>query len=193
VIRLATARDAPACLAIYGPIVAETVISFEAAVPSVDEMTHRIEEKLTRFPWLVAEGKDGVLGYAYGGVHRPRHAYQWSVEVSAYVAAEARGQGVGRRLYTSLLALLRLQGFVQAFAGIALPNPASVGLHEAMGFKHLGTYRDIGFKQDRWIDVGWWQLPLRELPSQPTPPLSLAQAAELPGWASALSSGALIR
>jgi L-amino acid N-acyltransferase YncA len=188
VIRLATAADASSCLAIYAPIVEQTAISFETEVPSVDEMERRITEKLVRFPWLVCAGSEGILGYAYGGPHRPRSAYQWSVEVSAYVAAAARGRGVGRRLYTSLLALLRLQGFANAFAGIALPNAASVGLHEAMGFQAIGVYRNIGYKLGRWQDVGWWQRQLRELPAEPAPPLPLAEARELPGWSAALPS-----
>jgi len=170
-IRLATVRDAPACLRIYAPVVEQTAISFEIEVPTVEEMERRIADTLLQFPWLVLEEPDGVQGYAYGGVHRKRPAYQWSVEVSVYVAEEAQGRGVGRRLYTALFDRLRRQGYVTAFAGIALPNQASVGLHEAMGFVPIGVFRDIGFKLGRWVDVGWWQLPLQEPPSEPAAPL----------------------
>ena len=194
-IRLATVddeNDANACLAIYAPVVAGTAISFEIEVPAVEEMRRRMSEKLPRYPWLVLAEPGGVLGYAHAGAFRPRPAYQWSVEVSVYVAAGARRTGAGRRLYTALLALLRLQGFVSAFAGVALPNDASVGLHEAMGFQPVGVYRNAGFKFGRWIDVGWWQLQLRELSDdpadEPAPPLDLAAAMQHPGWAAALAS-----
>jgi len=173
-IRLATALDAPACLRIYAPVVEQTTTSFEFEVPAVEEMERRIADTLIQFPWLVLEEAGGVQGYAYGGLHRKRSGYQWSVEVSVYVAAEARGRGAGRRLYTALFDLLRRQGYVTAFAGIALPNEASVGLHEALGFRPIGIFRDIGFKLGRWVDVGWWQLPLREPPSQPAAPLPFA-------------------
>jgi len=176
-IRLATVRDAPACLRIYAPVVEQTVISFEIEVPAVEEMERRIADTLVQFPWLVLEEAGEVQGYAYGGIHRKRPAYQWSVEVSVYVAAEARGRGVGRRLYTALFDLLRRQGYATAFAGIALPNEGSVGLHEAMGFVPIGVFRNIGFKFGRWVDVGWWQLQLQELPSQPAAPLPISRLA----------------
>jgi L-amino acid N-acyltransferase YncA len=170
-IRLATKSDAPACLRIYAPVVEQTTTSFEFEAPSVEEMERRIADTLVQYPWLVLEEADEVQGYAYGSLHRKRSGYQWSVEVSVYVAAEARGRGVGRRLYTALFDLLRRQGYVTAFAGIALPNEASVGLHEALGFVPIGVFRHIGFKLGRWVDVGWWQLPLQELPSRPEAPL----------------------
>jgi len=112
-----------------------------------------------------------VIGYAYGGVHLPRAAYRWSCNVSAYVAPGQARRGLGRALYGELLDLLTRQGFHSAFAGVALPNDASVGLHEAMGFRHLGTYREVGFKHGRWHDVGWWRLALAEGPpgGEPVP------------------------
>jgi phosphinothricin acetyltransferase len=169
-IRLATERDALACLRIYAPVVAETAISFETEAPSVEEMERRIADTLVQLPWLVLEEPEGVQGYAYAAPYRKRAAYQWSVEVSVYVAEEARGKGVGRRLYAALFDLLRRQGYVNAYAGIALPNDASVGLHEAMGFRPVGVYRNVGFKLGRWLDVGWWQLELREPPGEPVAP-----------------------
>jgi phosphinothricin acetyltransferase len=98
-----------------------------------------------------------VAGFAYGGPHRTRAAYRWSVDVTVYVAEQARGHGVGRALYGALLPALAERGFHAAFAGIALPNPGSVALHEAVGFTPLGVYREVGFKLGRWHDVGWWQ------------------------------------
>jgi phosphinothricin acetyltransferase len=170
-IRNADLDDAAAIAAIYGPIVAHTTISFELDVPSVDEMQSRIAKTLPALPWLVAEDDaGGVCGYVYAGKHRERAAYQWAVDTSAYVREGMRGQGVGRRLYEALLGRLAELGYYQAFAGIALPNAGSVGLHEAVGFKPLGVYRNVGFKRGAWHDVGWWQRELRPLDVSPSEP-----------------------
>jgi phosphinothricin acetyltransferase len=169
-IRVARPDDAAAIAAIYAPIVANTSISFEIEPPTVDEMRGRIAATLERLPWLVSEDDSGAVnGYAHAGKHRERPAYQWSVDVTAYVREDARGMGVGKRLYGALLAELVQLGYFQAFAGIALPNEASVALHEAVGFQPLGVYRSVGFKFGAWRDVGWWQRPLRE-PADPSPP-----------------------
>ncbi|MEQ8653859.1 MAG: N-acetyltransferase family protein [Kiloniellales bacterium] len=156
-IRAAKREDAGAIRAIYAPLVENTVISFEETPPSETEMAGRIGQILTGYPYLVAEQEGRVLGYAYAGPHRARPAYRWSVDVSVYVAETARGQGLGKQLYRELLEELAQRQFHAAFAGIALPNPASVALHEAVGFRPLGIYRDVGFKFGRWHDVGWWQ------------------------------------
>jgi phosphinothricin acetyltransferase len=171
VIRLATRSDAEAIRAIYAPVVERTATSFEEAPPSVEEIGRRIGATLDRFPWLVFEEAGAVRAYAYAGEHRQRAAYRWSVDVSIYVAEEAKRRGLGRALYAALFDILRTQGFRCAFAGITLPNPASVGLHEAMGFTPVGVYRSVGFKLDRWHDVGWWQLPLGPFPSDPGEPV----------------------
>jgi phosphinothricin acetyltransferase len=112
--------------------------------------------------WLVAERNGGVVGYAYGGPHRERAAYNWTVEVSAYVDRDAQRSGVGRRLYTELFDRLKQGGYRLLVAGITLPNEASVGIHEALGFERVGVYKNIGFKNGQWYDVGWWQLDLGE-------------------------------
>ena len=156
-IRSATAADASAILAIYAPVVRDTIISFETEVPSVAEIAQRIDTTLAMHPYLVAEMDGAVAGYAYAGEHRARSAYRWSVDVTVYVAAPARRLGIARALYGRLLPMLAERQFHAAFAGIALPNPASVGLHEAMGFSPVGIYREVGFKFGRWHDVGWWQ------------------------------------
>jgi len=109
-----------------------------------------------------------VLGFAYAGPHGARAAYRWSANVSAYVAGEAHRRGIGRALYAELFGLLRRQGFHALFAGITLPNDKSVGLHEAMGFTHLGTYHEVGFKLGRWRDVGYWRLGLRNADAPPS-------------------------
>lgn len=169
-IRVATAQDAEAITAIYAPLVANTPISFELAPPTVDEMRGRIITTLERLPWLVSEDDSGAVnGYVYASRHRERPAYQWSVDVTAYVRDDARGRGVGKRLYLTLFEELVRLGYFQAFAGIALPNTASVTLHETVGFQHLGTYRNVGFKLGAWHDVGWWQKTLRE-PAEPVLP-----------------------
>ncbi len=168
---MALATDAEDIAAIYAPIVRETAISFESAPPSADAMTGRIETILPTHPWLVAVRDDQVLGYVYAGEHRARAAYRWSVDVTVYVAVEARGGGVARTLYQSLLGVLKAQGFHSAFAGIALPNTASVALHESVGFKPLGVYREVGHKFGKWHDVGWWQLSLSEGAEAPSEPL----------------------
>lgn len=163
-IRTATSDDAAAVAAIYGPIVQHTTISFETEPPDAAEMRSRIEKTLPALPWLVAEDSEGaVCGYAYASKHRERAAYQWSVDTTVYVREDARGQGVGRALYEKLLPLLAELGYFQAFAGVALPNAGSVGLHEAVGFEPLGVYRNVGFKNGEWRDVGWWQKSLRPL------------------------------
>jgi L-amino acid N-acyltransferase YncA len=145
IIRLATPADAPGVQAIYAPVVHETAISFELEPPTVEEIRQRIVKTLERWLWLVCERRGDILGYVYAGQHRTRPAYQWSVDVSAYVHASARRLGVGRALYHSLFSLLALQGFYQAYAGITLPNPASVRLHESLGFQPVGVYRAVGY------------------------------------------------
>lgn len=173
-IRLATPADAEGIQAIYAPIVRDTIVSFELEPPSVEEMRSRIVATLERFPWLVCGDGGVVAGYAYASAHRTRAAYQWAVDVSVYNHEAYRGRGVGRALYTALLAILRAQGFQQACAGIALPNEASVGLHEAMGFLPVGVYEDIGYKLGAWHPVGWWQAGLGGRPDgSPRPPTAL--------------------
>ena len=161
-VRVAQATDAEAIAAIYAPYVLETVISFEEEPPSAAEIGARIAAALPMYPFLVFEEAGRLLGYAYGSAHLPRAAYRWSANVSVYTAQDQHRRGVGTALYAELLAILRRQGFHSLFAGIALPNAGSVGLHEAMGFVHLGTYREVGFKFGRWHDVGYWRLGLAD-------------------------------
>lgn len=168
-IRVAAPTDAAAIQAIYAPVVRDTAISFELEPPSVAEMARRIEATLPLYPYLVAERDGLVVGYAYASQHRAREAYQWSVDVTVYIAANAQRSGVGRALYQHLLAVLEQQGFHAAHAGIVLPNEGSVGLHEALGFMHIGTYPEVGFKHGRWHDVGYWRRGL----NQAMPPRSI--------------------
>jgi len=188
-IRLATLEDAEQIQAIYAPFCRDTPVSFETRPPTVDEMRQRIVKTLSSLPWLVCDDGEQILGYAYASQHRERAAYRWSVDVSVYVREGYRRSGFGRALYTSLLTALRLQGFYNALAGVALPNPGSVGLHEAMGFRPLGVYQGIGFKHGAWHDVLWLQLALRERASEPDEPRDFRIMHASSEWSEALASG----
>ena len=174
-IRVAKISDAPAVAEIYAPAVEDSITSFEAKAPTVPEVECRMAETLRRWPWLVAEDNGRVVAYAYASEHRSREAYQWSVEVSVYVREEVRRQGVARALYAELFNFLRKQGVFNAYAGIALPNDASVALHESLGFKKIGVYRCVGHKMGAWRDVGWWHLVLQEHAENPAPPLNFEE------------------
>lgn len=166
------AGDAAAIAAIYAPIVQCTHISFEEAVPSPEEMRARILRTLDDgYPWLVAADGDAILGYAYATRHRARAGYRWSVDSTVYLAEWARGQGIGKALYGELFERLRALRFHNVFAGIALPNDASVALHQTMGFTHVGTYRRVGHKLGAWYDTSWWQLRLTDDAAGPDEPL----------------------
>jgi phosphinothricin acetyltransferase len=166
--RFAQENDAAGVQSIYAPFCESTPVSFEITAPTVAEMAERIRHVSARFPWLICEHEGKAVGYVYASPHRERAAYQWSVDVTAYVAPGYRRAGVGRGLYTSLISISALQGYYKAYAGITLPNPGSVGLHEAMGFAPVGAYRGVGYKLGNWHDVGWWQLSLQ--PETPDPP-----------------------
>lgn len=172
---MATPRDAAGIHAIYAPIVSDTIVSFEIDPPGESQIAQRMAATLRKYPWLVLEDGEGIAGYAYAGEHRERLAYQWSVDVSCYVHPRARRRGAGKALYRALIRVLRAQGFCSAFAGIALPNAASVALHESVGFKPLGVYRNVGYKLGAWRDSGWWQLAFGEFVAEPPTPLALPE------------------
>jgi phosphinothricin acetyltransferase len=188
-IRFADESDAAAIVAIYRPIVESTAISFETVPPDPDEMARRIAETVRDHPWLVCEIGGRVAGYAYATKHRLRSAYRWSIDTSVYVNPSDRQGGVGRGLYESLFGILSAQGYFNAYAGIALPNAASVGLHEAVGFRKIGVYQRVGYKFGEWRDVGWWQLELRAHEESPAEPLTIAEARALPEWNGLLARG----
>jgi L-amino acid N-acyltransferase YncA len=187
VIRLVTPEDVEQIHAIYAPIVLETAISFEFEPPPVEEIRRRISRTLERLPWIVREDGGEIRGYAYAAAHRERAAYQWSVDVSVYVGSSSRRSGVGRALYTALLGILRLQGFVNAYAGITLPNPASVRLHEKIGFQPVGIYHAVGWKFGAWHDVAWFELSLGEHGADPQPPRPIKEVLESPEIASLIT------
>jgi L-amino acid N-acyltransferase YncA len=138
--------------------------------PGHDELARRMSSR-PRLPWLVAESQGHLLGYAYASRHHDRAAYRWSADCSVYLAEASRGRGVGGLLVERLIAELRGLGYVSLFAGIALPNPPSVRLHETLGFRPVGVFANMGFKLGAWHDVGWWSLQLIPvLPDTPTEP-----------------------
>ncbi|MDA1265061.1 MAG: GNAT family N-acetyltransferase [Planctomycetota bacterium] len=175
-IRLATPEDADAVLAIYTPVVENTWVSFEFEAPARAELAQRIASTLARAPWIVAEEEGVCLGYAYAVPFRARPAYCWSLEVSVYVHHDHHRRGVARALYEALFALLRRQGFQRLIAGIALPNEASVTLHESFGFRPVGTFDRVGHKLGDWRAVGFWDLALCDLDAQPAELRTVEQA-----------------
>lgn len=174
-IRLAELSDADAIRAIYAVYVTGTTISFEYDVPSVETMRERIAKTLDFHPWLVYTEGDAVIGYAYAGKHRERAAYQWSTDVSVYVSRDHHRKGIGRALYAELLALLKRQNFCNAYAGITLPNEASIGVHSAMGFQTIATYHSVGFKFGKWHDTCWMELRLQPTDAPPQPLIAIRE------------------
>ncbi len=157
-IRAATLDDARAIAAIYNPYIADTVITFEEQPVKPAEMARRIADVVPRLPWLLMEQEARVVGYAYATPWRARTAYRYAVETTIYLESRFAGQGMGKRLYQALLHDLRKMGLHTAFGVIALPNPASIALHEKCGFTKVGHLAEAGWKFERWVDVGYWQL-----------------------------------
>lgn len=159
-IRPANTIDASAICGIYNPYIRETVITFEEQEVSLAEIRARMAQVTKALPWLVAEVDDRPVGYAYAAPWKSRPAYRYSVETTIYLDPRHHRRGLGRKLYGELITRLRERGIRRAIGGIALPNAASVGLHEALGFRQVAQFEQVGYKFDRWIDVGYWQLDL---------------------------------
>lgn len=160
--RLAKVEDALQILNVYRPYVTSTPITFEVEMPTLANFTDRISENLKKFPWLVCEIDNQIVGYAYAGTFKNRCAYAWSVETTVYIHENFHKRGIGKELYLKLFEIIRQQGAVNIIAGITLPNAASVGLHEGLGFVKVAQFKDVGFKLGRWWDVGYWQLQLQK-------------------------------
>jgi L-amino acid N-acyltransferase YncA len=169
-LRRASPGDAAAIASIYAPYVEGSAVSFETAAPDAAAMAERIEAGGDLYPWLLAEDEEALLGYAYASAFRPRPAYRYTVETSVYLAPGAEGRGTGKALYGALIRTLEAQGFAQAIGAITLPNPASVRLHEAVGFVEAGIYRQVGWKMGAWYDVGLWQRALAPAANPPREP-----------------------
>jgi len=164
-------RDAEAVASIYRPAVESSAASFEEVAPDAGEMADRMRRVQTSTPWLVAESRKRLIGYAYAASHHERAGYRWSVDVSAYVHPDWHRRRVGRTLYDALLPLLLAQGFVNVYAGIALPNPASVALHESIGMRRIGVYERVGYKFGAWHDVAWYGMRIADPAGQPDEPI----------------------
>lgn len=178
VLRAATAEDAGEIAAIYAPYALGGSVAFESAAVDARAIRQRMAAHDGRYPWLVATTgaetgeEEAVLAFAYGAPFKDRPAYRWTVETMCYVSGAIEGQGTGRLLYAALLKTLAAQGFVQAIATIALPGDRQIQRHEAIGFRRAGGYREVGFKQGRWLDVGVWQRELNHAtipPAEPKP------------------------
>jgi len=175
IFRFARDNDAGEIAEIYAPAVTERATSFELTPPDEGEMRRRARAVQQQFPWLVCEASDGVVGYAYAIAHRERAAYRWSVEASAYIRERAHRQGIARALYDRLFEILTLQGYRSAYAGITLPNQASVEFHKAMGFREVGIYHDVGYKFGKWHDTIWLERSLADHIVDPPEPVALPE------------------
>lgn len=166
-IRLASVKDAKEILEIYAPYIKETVVTFEYQVPSLEDFCHRMERIQAKYPWLVWEEDGVLLGYAYAGDFAVRTAFSWSCELSVYLRMDARGKGIGRRLYEALMALLKEMGYCNVYALICVPNAASESLHRSLGFVEEGRLQRIGYKFERWLDLSYQSKCLQENPGNP--------------------------
>lgn len=174
-ISLASKEHCPQILGIYEHYVRHTAISFEYDVPTLEEMEARMENIQRKYPYLVAETGGNVAGYAYATDFRYRAAYQWSPESAIYVHKDFHGRGIGRQLYNRLFEILKLQGFHNVFAGVALPNDASISLHLRCGFEEIGVYKNIGYKFGKWHTTQWFQLELIAPETNPAPPKPVSE------------------
>lgn len=169
-IRLAEEKDASAMRDIYAYYVEHTHVSFEYAAPDKDEFLSRVRTTTAEFPWLVCLQDELVIGYAYAHKHRERDAYQWSPESTIYLASDFHTKGIGRILYETLFAMLKVQGYHNVFAGVALPNEKSVAIHQRLGFEDVGIFKKVGFKNGKWHDTRWFQLNLQPHGDAPEAP-----------------------
>jgi phosphinothricin acetyltransferase len=174
-IRPAVKTDAKQIIDIYAPSILSAAISFETELPSIAEMQKRIETILQTYPWIVCEVDGKIAAYVYGSKHRDREAYQWSSECSVYVHQDFKGKGIGKEMYQLLFQILKLQGIRNVYAGITLPNEASVTLHENCGFEKFAEYENVGYKLRSWHTVGWWKLRLNNYDPDPPPPLKFSE------------------
>ncbi len=156
-IRISTVNDAEAFLDIYSPFILNSGITQETEIPRLEEFKKRIENTLANKPWLTAEINGKIAGYAYAGNHRERKGYQYCIEPSVYLHPDFYGRNIATALYDALFKILKLQGYVNAYAVITLPNERSVAFHEKFGFRYLTTFKNIGYKLNQWHDVGWWE------------------------------------
>jgi phosphinothricin acetyltransferase len=175
IIRVATKSDASGMLEIYAPFILNSGITQETEVPSVENFQQRVISNLEERPWLVCEINNQVGGYAYAGKHRERKGYQWCTEPSVYISEKYFGFGIANALYVSLFDILKIQGYVNAYAVITLPNERSIAFHKKFGFEYLTTYKKIGYKLGQWHDVGWMQYEINPHKEDPADPIKFTQ------------------
>jgi len=173
-IRLATVADAAGMLAVYKPYVETSSATFEYEVPSLQEYTGRVEAVLPGYPWLVCEAEGIIIGYAYGHKHRDRTAYQWSPESTIYIAQSHHGKGIGKILYEAMFSILKLQGFVNIYAGVLSTNAGSNKLHRSMGFSEIGLFKNIGYKLGEWHSNIWYELAIGSHTPEPATPKKMS-------------------
>jgi phosphinothricin acetyltransferase len=188
-IRLIEQTDAQATLNIYAPYVQQTAVSFEYEVPTIQEWEKRIETYSNDCPWLVCEQQGKVVGYAYAGKHRSRVAYAWSAELAVYILEQFHGFGIAAALYKTLFDLLRLQGYVNALAGVTIPNAKSENFHLKMGFEDVGIYKNVGYKIGDWHSTRWFQLALQPHEKEPKKPRSFSEIQQTSEVATVLQTG----
>jgi len=175
IIRVAEKDDAAGMLEIYAPFILNSGITQETEVPSVEEFQKRIISNLKERPWLVCEINNEIAGYAYAGKHRDRKGYQWCTEPSVYISEKYFGLGVANALYAALFDILKLQGYINAYAVITLPNDRSIAFHKKFGFDYLTTYKKIGYKLGQWHDVGWMQYEVNPHKEDPEVPVKFSE------------------
>jgi phosphinothricin acetyltransferase len=174
-IRLATEEDCASILDIYAPFITDTVITFECEVPALEEFTKRMANIQKKYPWLVCEYNGSIVGYAYASKYSERQAYDWSADFSIYIDPKHHGKKIGKALYYGLFELLKLQGYYNAFAGVTMPNIKSESLHEALGFKPIGIYKNVGYKLGEWHDVKWYGVEIAEHVPSPAKPKLISE------------------
>lgn len=174
-VKIAAPPDAQGMLDIYAPHIRESFCTFEAEVPAVEQFGERVRNYTQTRPWLVCTVNTITACYAYASAHRERAAYQWCCESSVYTHNDFQGRGIGLQLYKALFAILKIQGYRNVYAGITLPNEASIRLHEKCGFEYFARYENIGYKLGEWKDVGWWKLRLNHYDREPSPPLKFSE------------------
>lgn len=168
-IRLATRADVAEMLGIYSPFILNSATSFELTIPTEEAFWQRVEKVFVTSVWLVCEVEGTIAGYAYAGSHRERAAYAWNRELSVYISDQFQKMGIATALYGCIIDIILRQGYVNALAGITLPNEKSVRFHEKMGFQSVGIYQNVGYKFEQWWHVGWWEMLLQDLPVSPPP------------------------
>lgn len=173
--RIVQSSDAASILEIYTPYILDTAVTFETEIPSINSFEERIKLYTEKWPWIVYKIDGIIAGYAYATKHRERLAYQWCVESSVYIRDQFQREGIASKLYNALFEVLRLQGFINVYAGIALPNDKSITLHERLGFTNFVYYKNVGYKLGEWRTVGWWQKQINEYEKQPSAPVNFAE------------------